>query len=50
MNKEKLLEYDKKTLASLLEENLYILDKIAHCFGAEFLLPFTKKQEESEEE
>ena len=43
--KELMMEYDKETLAVLLDEQLVILDNIADQFGAEFLGQFVGEEE-----
>ena len=40
-----LMNYDKKTLAVMLDENLTMLDNIADQFGAEFLGQFVGEEE-----
>ena len=40
-----LMNYDKKTLAVMLDEQLTILDNIANQFGAEFLGQFVGEEE-----
>ena len=43
--KELLNQYDKNTLAVMLDEQLTILDNIADQFGAEFLGQFVGEEE-----
>ena len=40
-----LMNYDKRTLAVMLDEQLTILDNIANQFGAEFLGQFVGEEE-----
>ena len=40
-----LMNYDKETLAVMLDEQLTILDKMANHFGAEFLGQFVGEEE-----
>ena len=43
--KQLMLDYDKKTLAILLDEQLTLHDNIADQFGAEFLMQFAGEEE-----
>lgn len=43
--KELMTNYDKETLAVLLDEQLTMLDNIADQFGAEFLGQFVGEKE-----
>ena len=43
--KELMMKYDKETLATILDENLTMLDNIADQFGAEFLGQFVGEEE-----
>ena len=50
MNREErikrlMLDYDKSTLAVLLDEQLTMLDSIADQFGAGFLIQFAGEEE-----
>ena len=40
-----MLDYDKRTLAVLLDEQLTMLDSIADQFGAGFLMQFAGEEE-----
>tara|TARA_R110001583_G_scaffold34257_12_gene115273 strand:- start:168 stop:311 length:144 start_codon:yes stop_codon:yes gene_type:complete len=40
-----LMNYDKRTLAVMLDEQLTILDNIANQYGAEFLGQFVGEEE-----
>ena len=50
MNKEErikrlMMDYDKRTLAVLLDEQLTLHDNIADQFGADFLMQFAEEEE-----
>lgn len=50
MNREErierlMLDYDKRTLAALLDEQLTLHDNIADQFGADFLMQFVGEEE-----
>ena len=43
---KELMNYDKRTLAIMLDENLTMLDNIADQYGAEFLSRFVGDEKE----